>query len=232
MARTTPASRPSGQPRVRQRAARKDAALPAADSLTEAGDDRDGMVIAVPSGTQELPASRPITQDAATAGNSTVIELPARPRPRKKKPSGPPRFRIFIIDSGWNTVVRRALRHNFALIRRLHKEDPIYLLSRKKSRDFIHRHRSLIGRDPIVAVHDMEAIDQHGSSGFHGFHLHRGILRTPRQALTALQVFARFLRTHRQSSDLEADIRRELRREGLLGSVEIFLHKVPRVVGG
>ena len=134
MARTTPASRPSGQPRVRHRAARKDAALPAADSLTEAGDDRDGMVIAVPRGTQELPASRPITQDAATAGDSTVIELPARPRPRKKKPSGPPRFRIFIIDSGWNTVVRRALRHNFALIRRLHKEDPIYLLSRKKSR--------------------------------------------------------------------------------------------------
>jgi hypothetical protein len=231
MARTTPASRPSGRPRVRQRAPRKDATLPAADSFTKAGDDRDGMVIALPSGTQELPASRPITQNAATADDSTVIELPA-PRPRKKKPSGPPRFRIFIIDSGWNTVVRRALRHNFALIRRLHKEDPIYLLSRKKSRDFIHRHWSLIGRDPIIAVHDLEAIEQHGSDGFHGFHLHLGILRTPRQALTALQAFARFLRTHRQSADIETDIRSELRREGILGSFEILLHKVPRVIGG
>jgi hypothetical protein len=96
-------------------------------------------------------------------------------------------------------VARRVLRHSLALIRRLHKEDPIYLLSRKKSRDLIHRHRSLIGHNPIIAVHDLEAIDQHGSTGFHGLHLHLGILRTPRQALTALQVFARFLRTHRQS---------------------------------
>lgn len=232
MARTTPSSRPSGRPRVRQRAARKDAAFPANDALTKAGDNRDGMVIALPSGTRELPASGPIAQDVTVPGDSTVIELPARPRPRKRKPSGPPRFRIFIIDSGWNTVARRGLRHNFALIRRLHEEDPIYLLSRKKSRDFIHRHRSLIGRDPIIAVHDLGAIEQHGSAGFHGFHLHLGILRTPRQALTALQAFARFLRTHRQSPDLETDIRSELRREGILGSFEILLHKVPRVVGG
>ena len=30
-----------------------------------------------------------------------VIELPVRPRPRKSRPSGPPRCHIFIIDSGW-----------------------------------------------------------------------------------------------------------------------------------
>jgi hypothetical protein len=232
MARITPGSRPSRRPGIRRGAVSKDQALPASEALTNSGEAGDGMVIALPARMQEPPASEPISQHPATAGDSTVIELPARPRPRQRKPSEPPRFRIFIIDSGWNTVARRVLRHNFALIRRLHKEDPIYLLSRKKSRDFIHRHRSLIGRDPIVAVHDLEAIEQHSSTGFHGFHLHLGILRTPRQALTALQVFARFLRTHRQSPDLETDIRSELRREGILGSVEIFLHKVPRVVGG
>ena len=234
MARNTPGPQPLGRPRVRRGGARKDEASAATVALTNTGDSRVGMVIALPAGMgmPELPASGLTTQDAEIVGDSTVIELPERPRPRKKKPSGPPRFRIFIIDSGWNTVVRRALRHNFALIRRLHKEDPIYLLSRKKSRDFIHRHWSLIGRDPIIAVHDMEAIEQHGGDDFHGFHLHLGILRTPRQALTALQAFARFLRTHRHSPDLETDIRSELRREGILGSFEILLHKVPRVIGG
>jgi hypothetical protein len=57
-------------------------------------------------------------------------------------------------------------------------------------------------------------------------------LRSPRQALMALQAFARFLRMHRQSPCLETDVRSELRREGILGTVEILLHKVPRVIGG
>ena len=102
------------------------------------------------------------TAPGGSAAAGMVVELPARPRksarPRKYKPPAAPRFRIFIIDSGWNTLARRVLRHNFALIRRLHKEELIYLLSRKKSAEFIRRHRSLIGRDPIIAVHDLEAM--------------------------------------------------------------------------
>jgi hypothetical protein len=165
-----------------------------------------------------------------------VVELPARPRksarPRKYKPPSAPRFRIFIIDSGWNTVARRVLRHNFALIRRLHKEDFVYLLSRKKSTEFIRRHRSLIGRDPIIAVHDLESMAEPGIARFYGFHLHLGILRTPRQALMALQTFAQFVGTHRRSQNLEAEIRSELRREGMLGMIEILLQRVPRALGG
>jgi hypothetical protein len=128
-------------------------------------------------------------------------------------------------------MARRVLRHNFALIRRLYKEDLLYLLSRKKSVELIRRHRSLIGRDPIIAVHDLKAVEQHGTTHFHGFHLHLGILRTPRQALLALQTFAQFIGTHRHSENLEAEIRSDLRREGMLGAVEILLHKVPRALG-
>jgi hypothetical protein len=164
-----------------------------------------------------------------------VIDLPARPhkavRQREYKPPSAPRFRIFIIDSGWNSMARRVLRHNFALIRRLYKEELLYLLSRKKSVELIRRHRSLIGRDPIIAVHDLKAVEQHGTTHFHGFHLHLGILRTPRQALLALQTFAQFIGTHRHSGNLEAEIRSDLRREGMLGAVEILLHKVPRALG-
>jgi hypothetical protein len=78
-------------------------------------------------------APEPASGESAAAG--MIIELPARPpkvlRQRKYKPPAAPRFRIFIIDSGWNAVVRRVLRHNFALIRRLHKKELIHLLSRK-----------------------------------------------------------------------------------------------------
>ena len=58
----------------------------------------------------------PMSQNPPEVEDGTVIELPLRPRPRKSRPSGPPRFRIFIIDSGWNSVARKVLRHNFALV--------------------------------------------------------------------------------------------------------------------
>src|SRR5215470_2911981 len=102
-----------------------------------------------------------------------------------------PRFRIFIVDAGWNSAAHRVLVENFALIRGLHKDDPIYVLSREQSIEFQRRHGSRIGRDPIIAVHDMEALDQGGTAGFHGFRLVLGLLRTPQQALQGLQAFAR-----------------------------------------
>jgi len=231
MAKTVPRSGSTRRPKAKAGAARQHAVVPASDALARPADSRDEAVTALPNGSRGSPVTVAMSPDRAPAEAGTVIELPARPRPRKSKPSAPPRFRIFIIDSGWNSAARRVLRHNFALIRRLHKDDPIYLLSRKRSRDFILRHRSLIGRDPVIAVHDLEAIREHGIDGFHGLHLHLGILRTPRQALTAMQAFARFLRVHRQSQYLEEEIRRELRREGFRGAVEILLHRVPRVIG-
>lgn len=184
----------------------------------------------------DKPPTSPTPAEEADADGMVIELLPGRPRkvarPRKYKPPAAPRFRIFIIDSGWNTVARRVLRHNFALLRRLRKEELIYLLSRKRSVEFIRRHRSLIGRDPIIAVHDLKAIELHGTARFHGFHLHLGILRTPGEALMALQTLAQFVSTRRHSENLEAEIRSELRREGMVGALEIFFHKVPRALGG
>jgi hypothetical protein len=141
------------------------------------------------------------------------------------------RFRIFIVDSGWNSAARRVLHENFALIRDLQKEDPIYVLSRERSIEFMRRHGSRIGRDPIIAVHDMQALEKGGTAGFHGFRLSLGLLHTPEQALLGLQAFARFLVTHRNSADLEADIRTGLRREGLTGAIEIVMHHEAREIG-
>jgi hypothetical protein len=113
----------------------------------------------------------------------------------------------------------------------LQKEDPIYVLSRERSIEFMRRHGSRIGRDPIIAVHDMQALEKSGTAGFHGFRLSLGLLHTPEQALLGLQSFARFLVTHRNSADLEADIRAGLRREGLTGAIEIVMQHEAREIG-
>ena len=153
------------------------------------------------------------------------------PTQESRKPPMGFRFRIFIVDSGWNSAARRVLHENFALLRDLQKDDPIYVLSREKSVEFMRRHGSRIGRDPIIAVHDMQALNKGGTSGFHGFRLSLGLLRTPEQALMGLQAFARFLVEHRHSSDLEAAIRARLRREGLTGAIEIAMHHEAREIG-
>jgi hypothetical protein len=155
--------------------------------------------------------------------------LPAIQQNGERSAAG--RFRIFIVDSGWNSAARRVLHENFGLIRDLQKDDPIYVLSREKSVEFMRRHGSRIGRDPIIAVHDMQALNKRGTSGFHGFRLSLGLLRTPEQAIMGLQAFARFLVEHRHSSDLEADIRARLRREGFAGAIEIAMHHEAREIG-
>ena len=80
-------------------------------------------------------------------------------------------------------------------------------------------------------MHDLAAMDKSGTTDFHGFRLHLGLMRTPQQALLALQNFVRFLRTHRQSADLEAEIRTDLRREGLAGAIDIVMPHEAREIG-
>jgi hypothetical protein len=174
----------------------------------------------------EAGASRP-TKALARASDARGVEISSR----TQNSLAAPRFHIFIVDSGWNSAAHRVLAENFALLRGLQKDDPIYVLSPEQSIAFQRRHGSRIGRDPIIAVHDMEALDRDGTSGFHGFRLSLGLLRTPQQALQGLQAFARFLVTHRRSTDLEADIRADLRREGLAGAIEIILHHEAREMG-
>ena len=172
------------------------------------------------------------SEETAASEDGGAIQQPGRaPSPGGTKPSSAPRFRIFIVDCGWNSAARRVLLDNFVLIRELQKDDPIYVLSRERSIEFMRSHGSRIGRDPIIAVHDLAAMNKGGTTGFHGFRLHLGLLGSPQQALTTLQSFARFLITHRQSGDLEAEIRAELRREGLTGAIEIIMHHEAREIG-
>ena len=165
------------------------------------------------------------------SAGSRSPEAPARTLDARRIEAAAPRFQIFIVDPGWNSPAHRVLRDNFGMLRNLARGDPIYVLSREKSIAFTLSQPSLIGKGPAIIVHDLAALREGGATGFHGFRLHLGLLRTEQQALLALQSFTRFLATHRQSVDLEAEIRRDLRREGIIGAVEIIMHHESREIG-
>jgi hypothetical protein len=166
------------------------------------------------------PSASPIAEPITAATASPIVEEPRREA----------RFEIFIIDTGWQSPARKVLHENFAMVTALQQGDPIYLLSREKSLELVLAHPSMMGKGPVVAVHDLQALREGGSGGYHGFRLHLGLMPSEEQALLALQAFVRFLATHRQSRDLEAQIRRDLRREGIIGAIEIILHHEPRVL--
>ena len=102
MGRVTPGLRPPRRPSARRGGARKDAASPATDVLARPSDSRDEVVTALSTGVREPLVAGSVSQDQSATEGGTVIELPVRTRLHKSRQSGPPRFRIFIIDSGWN----------------------------------------------------------------------------------------------------------------------------------
>jgi hypothetical protein len=182
------------------------------------------------------PEARAVIFAASGSGESALRQesiLSKQPAgPIAEEPVDSPRFQIFIIDAGWHSPARKVLHANFTMLRALQQADPIYVLSAEKSLAFILDHPSLMGKGPVISVHDLRALREGGTHGFHGFRLHLGLMHSEEQALLALQSFARFLATHRQSVDLEADIRRDLRREGIIGAIEIIMHHEPRDIGG
>ncbi len=180
----------------------------------------------------------------ATAGSAATMEqtTAAAAAPNVEAETAPlnhpdeaARFRIFVIDTGWQSVASKVLHENFGLIRDLNPADHAFIVDRATSIALLRQHNSLVGRDPIICVHDLHAIQKGAirkdgpDDGVHGFRLHLGLLRTEKSVLSALQMFARFLRTHRASRDMEGVIRQKLRLEGFAGAIQIIGGKVPQV---
>jgi hypothetical protein len=158
---------------------------------------------------------------STNGGQSTKGE---QTRPGSAQTGSPrnPRFRIFVIDTGWNSVARKVLQDNIELIRDFSDEEEVYFLDREKSVALLRQHSRLIGHDPIISVHDLLAIHRRRVHHVHGFRLHLGMLREEDPALRALQMFARFLRMNRSAQDLEKVVRQNLHRQGLAGAIEII----------
>ncbi|MGA2219468.1 MAG: hypothetical protein ABSG51_15370 [Terracidiphilus sp.] len=165
--------------------------------------------------------SKHVTVIGGAAEHPFQEEIAAKAISDHVDPPQESRFRIFVIDTCWNSVASRVLRENLNLFFDLNREEPTYLLGRDASVALLRQYESLIGRDPIIIVHDMQVICDRGTDGVHGLRLHLGLMQTETQALTGLQMFARFLRTHRAAKNLESEVRGKLLLEGLAGAIQI-----------
>ena len=160
---------------------------------------------------------------AAKPDNPQLTHVPARaPAPKSGQTEDNPRFHYFIIDSGWKSHSARVLRENFRMIREFENHDPLYVLTREQSLELIRANPDLIGKDPILLVHDLHAKGGRGPSGYHGFRLCLGVIKNSEQSLIALQEFLRFIADHRSSRDIEKDLQKKLHREGLEGAIEVI----------
>jgi hypothetical protein len=143
------------------------------------------------------------------------------------------RFRFFIIDTGWKSQSAKVIRDNFAMIREYQQGDALYVLSREQSLSLVKRHPDMIGKDPIIMVHDLHAHNYHeDDDDYHGFRLNLGMITDGEVALDALQRFLRFVTLHRRSRDIEQDIKDKLHKDGIRGSIEIIRSGAQEVVGG
>jgi hypothetical protein len=132
------------------------------------------------------------------------------------------RFQFFLIDSGWNTVCANVIRDNLDMVTRFQNDDPLYILTKEQSIDILKRHPHLIGKDPVLLARDLRAGKCRCSAHYRGFHLNLGILWEPNKAADSLRTFLNFLSIHRQSANIEDDIKKRLHHEGLKEVIEVL----------
>ena len=162
-----------------------------------------------------MPASAPQPSEAAP-------ESAGQERPEAANSD---QYHIYIIDSGWNSVARKVLNDNLPLFHDMTRDDPAYVLDRETSADILRRHRHLIGRDPIICVHDVGYAGSGDANKVRGCRAHLGLLRDEKAVLQTMQMFARLLAAYRNSDHLETVVRRRLRREGVAGAIEVIVNR-------
>jgi hypothetical protein len=132
------------------------------------------------------------------------------------------RFDIFLIDTGWNAPISKVVRDNFTRLFASHIYDSLYELTPEQSVEILQHDPDLIGSDPTILVYDLFGADSPGARKYSGFRLNLGLMRHPEQALARLQEFIRFVATNRTADHLDREIRRELHREGVDGTIKLL----------
>jgi hypothetical protein len=173
---------------------------------------------------RRVVSSRRLIQPKPTAsGNhpASLANLPLRTDETSAQGSSP-RFHFFLIDCGWDGPAPEVIRNNLEMITQFQNHDPLFILTREQSRQILKKHPHLIGKDPILLARDLQAGKTSGESEYHGFHLNLGLIRDPNQVLVALRKFLHLLATHRQSVDIEREVKAQLHRKGITGAIEVL----------
>jgi hypothetical protein len=140
------------------------------------------------------------------------------------------RFNFFLIDTGWNEPVSKVVHKNFALIQKHLPHALLFVLDADQSVEILRHLPEAIGHDPMILVYDLYAPNAARPTNYKGFRLSLGLLRHPQQALARLQEFVRFIVVHRQSENLEREVRRELHREGIEGMIKVLRESTTEVL--
>jgi len=150
-------------------------------------------------------------------------DLDLRAAPLKTPPTADAgRFHIFLIDTGWNVPVSKAVRTHIPLLHQYNRQDTLYILTPEQSVEVLKHVPDTIGHDPIIAMYDRYGSHSRKSGNYHGFRLNLGLIKNPEQALARLQEFVRFVSMNRTADCLDTEVKRSLHREGLQGMVKIL----------
>jgi hypothetical protein len=139
-----------------------------------------------------------------------------------------PRFEVYVIDSGWKTPASEAVRESLDLFSKYLSRHDIYVLSEDQSEEFLQGHPQLLGKDPIIAVLDREAIKQESKNGI-GARLLLGRVQDKNRVQSLLKMLLRIVNTRQLAEDLSGSIRREVHREGVSGAIEVILARAAHV---
>src|SRR5262245_26426241 len=139
------------------------------------------------------------------------------------QPDRRPRFEVYIIDSGWKTEASEVVRDSLELFTKYLQHHEVYVLTEDQSEQFLQSHPQLLGKDPIIAVLDREAIRRGSHTGI-GARLLLGRIHDRNRVQALLKMLLRIVNTRHLAQDLPGSVRREVHREGVSGAVEVIMN--------
>ena len=136
------------------------------------------------------------------------------------------RLKLFVVDSGWDSPSHRILSRSMAAFEKCLSRHEVFVMDRALSADFMADHPYLIGKDPIVAVVDPEALSRGVECGVR---LMLGHVNDPVRTYDLLNLLLSLVNDPEKSEDLPEAIRREIHDEGVEEAVDIVLEEAAHV---